>query len=98
MLSRSGTSLSAAVHSPLSCALGPQPSDPAPVEAVRAVVERAGALVDALVHLRRGLDRGAGLPHQLLFPVLAPAADQLRRHLDVALHPEMPAQDERLVG
>src|SRR3989441_7032525 len=55
------------------------------------------ALVEPLEHLLRGLHRRPGLCNQLLSPVFAPVADQLARHLDVALHPEMFAERERLV-
>src|SRR2546425_12068069 len=55
------------------------------------------ALVEPLEHLLRGLHRRRGRCNQLLSPVFAPVADQLARHLDVALHPEMCAERERLV-
>src|SRR6266852_7211949 len=56
------------------------------------------ALVEPLEHLLRGLHRRPGLRHELLFPVFAPGADQLARHLDVALDAEVLAERERLVG
>src|SRR5467141_1199810 len=56
------------------------------------------ALVEPLEHLLRGLHRRPGLRDELLFPILAPGADQLGRHLDMALHAEVLAQRERLVG
>src|SRR5437879_1565751 len=55
------------------------------------------ALVKALEHLLRGLHRRPGPRDELLFPILAPGADQLGRHLDMALHAEVLAQRERLV-
>src|SRR6266849_9183754 len=55
------------------------------------------ALVEPLEHLLRGLHRRPGLRDELLFPILAPGADQLARHLDMALHSEVLAERERLV-
>src|SRR2546426_158391 len=55
------------------------------------------ALVEPLEHLLRGLHRRPGLCNQLLSPVFAPVADQLARHLDVALHAEVLAKRECLV-
>src|SRR5256885_8583815 len=55
------------------------------------------ALVEALEHLLRGLHRRPGPRDEFLFPILAPGADQLGRHLDMALHAEVLAQHERLV-
>src|SRR5256885_2134519 len=55
------------------------------------------ALVEPLEHLLRSLHRRPGLRYELLFPVFAPGADQLARHLDVALHAEVLAERERLV-
>src|SRR5882672_2260045 len=77
--------------------LGFQSLDPAPVETRGDRVERTHALLQPLEHLLRGLHRRPGLRNQLLPPVLAPGADQLARHLDVALHAEVLAQNERLV-
>src|SRR5467141_1897310 len=74
-----------------------QSFDPAPVETRGDRVERTHALPQPLEHLLRGLHRRPGLRNQLLPPVLAPGADQLARHLDVALHAEVLAQNERLV-
>src|SRR5213593_3917737 len=55
------------------------------------------ALVEPLEHLLRSLHRRPGLRYELLSPVFAPGADQLARHLDVALHSEVLAENERLV-
>src|SRR3989449_10660506 len=55
------------------------------------------ALVEPLEHLLRSLHRRPGLRYELLFPVFTPGADQLARHLDVALHAEVLAERERLV-
>src|SRR5712671_4726257 len=74
-----------------------QSLDPAPVEARGDRVERTHALLQPLEHLLRGLHRRPGLRDELLSPVLAPGADQLARHLDVALHAEVLAENERLV-
>src|SRR5258706_44741 len=74
-----------------------QSLDPAPVEARGDRVERTHALLQALEHLLRGLHRRPGPRNQLLPPVFAPGADQLARHLDVALHSEVLAENERLV-
>src|SRR5256884_4667192 len=48
-------------------------------------------------HLLRGLHRRPGLRGQLLFPILAPGADQLGCHFDMALHAQVLAEHERLV-
>src|SRR5712675_371288 len=74
-----------------------QSLDPAPVEARGDRVERTHALLQPLEHLLRGLHRRPGLRDEILSPVLAPGADQLARHLDVALHSEVLAENERLV-
>src|SRR5882672_6399459 len=74
-----------------------QSLDPAPVEARGDRVERTHALLHPLEHLLRGLHRGPGPGNELLSPVFAPGADQLARHLDVALHSEVPAENECLV-
>src|SRR5882762_9227498 len=74
-----------------------QSLDPAPVEARGDRVERTHALLQPLEHLLRGLHRRPGLRDELFSPVFAPVADQLARHLDVALHAEVLAEHERLV-
>src|SRR6266853_4229810 len=74
-----------------------QSLDPAPVEALRDRVERTHALLQPLEHLLRGLHRRPGFRNELLAPVFAPSADQLGCHLDLALHAEVFAENERLV-
>src|SRR6266571_4295138 len=74
-----------------------QSFDPALVQLRGDRVERMHALVEPLEHLLRGLHRRPGLRDELLFPILAPGADQLARHLDMALHAEVLAEHERLV-
>src|SRR5579864_4940065 len=79
-------------------ASGFQPADPAPVQPVGYPVERTHARFEFLDDLLRCLHRGARPRDQLLAPVLAPGADELGCHFDVALHAEVLAQRERLVG
>src|SRR5713101_22593 len=74
-----------------------QSFDPAPVKARGDRVERMHPLVEPLEHLLRGLHRRRGFRNELFFPVFAPGADQLGRHLDMALHAEVLAEHERLV-
>ncbi len=78
--------------------LARQPLDPPVVQPRRDAVQLAHPFLDPLLGLLGRLHRRARVSADLFAGVRVPRPDQVGGHLHVALHPEMPAERERLVG
>ena len=71
---------------------------PAVVDPVGDLVQSGQARLEVLFDFARRLHAGLAVPRDLVgAAALQPVCDQLRGHLDVALHAEVPAERERLV-
>ena len=76
----------------------PEGRRPAVVDLVRDLVQPIQARLEVALHFTRRLHRRAlAVLGQLVGAAADPGAHQVRRHLHVALHAEMPAERERLV-